>query len=192
MKKAVLTATFLTWLTGTGFGQGPVRFRSTEWLGFSTGQAGSAFQLQTVNGVAKGPWFAGVGVGLDYYRFRSVPLFLSVTRDIALGKRDWLLLYVDGGSNIAWYTPSATGVDAYLTDAFHGGFYWSSGLGYVWKFGENADKAVQFTAGYTAKRLSEEQTGACPIGVLCVPGYQSAITYKYLLQAFHVMAGFRF
>ncbi|HEV3412518.1 MAG TPA: hypothetical protein VG101_08565 [Puia sp.] len=192
MRKAIVVAAILTWLTGAAFGQGPLKFRSTEWLGLSNGQAGSGFQLQTVNGVAKGPWFAGVGAGIDYYRFRSVPLFLSVTRDIALGKKDWLFVYVDGGKNVAWYTPPAVSADSYLSDVFQGGVYWSGGLGYLWKLGEHSSKAIQFSAGYTMKRLSEEQSGGCPISAICMPGYASIVTYKYLLQAIHFMAGFRF
>ena len=48
-------------VASVGFGQSRVQFRSTEWVGLSSGQVGSAGQVQTVNGVAKGPWFVGVG-----------------------------------------------------------------------------------------------------------------------------------
>ena len=144
----------------TGFAQGRVQFRSTEWVGLSAGEVGSAGQIQTVNGVSKGPWFVGVGAGLDYYRFRSVPLFLSVTRDISLGKKDWVFLYLDGGTNVPWYKRSETLGLAYITDAFHGGEYWSGGIGYLWKLGDHTRKAVLLSAGYTVKKLSEVETVA--------------------------------
>jgi hypothetical protein len=45
-----------------GFGQSRIQFRSTEWAGLSTGEAGSAGQVQTVNGVSRGPlWVLGPG-----------------------------------------------------------------------------------------------------------------------------------
>jgi hypothetical protein len=173
----------------TGFAQSPVQLRSTEWVGISAGQVGSAGQIQTVNGVSKGPWFVGVGAGLDYYRFRSVPLFLSVTRDIALGKRDWLFLYVDGGTNLPWYKRPETTENNYVSDAFHGGEYWSGGLGYLWKLGDHTSKAVLLSAGYTVKKLTEDETvvGGC-YGMNC----NVAERFEYLNRMYLFMIGFRF
>jgi hypothetical protein len=163
-------------------------------VGLSSGQVGSAGQVQTVNGVAKGPWFVGVGTGLDYYRFRSVPLFLSVTRDIALGKRDWLFLYLDGGTNFSWYKRPETPGDYYNSDAFHGGEYWSGGLGYLWKLGDRTSKAILFTAGYTVKKLREDetQTPDCPPGVPCALTISQPAVFEYLCRAYQFMIGFRF
>jgi hypothetical protein len=192
MTKAIVLAVIFILTTRVGFGQNRLTFRSTEWLGLSAGEAGNAVAVQTVNGLTKGPWFAGVGAGIDYYRFRSAPLFLSVTRDIAVGKKDWLFLYVDGGANVAWYKPAPIEGYAGGSDVFHGGSYWNGGLGYVWKLGEHTGKAIQFTAGYVVKRMKEDQLLGCPIGVLCDPGYPRPIEYDYLLRAFQFMAGFRF
>jgi hypothetical protein len=172
-----------------GFGQSRIQFRSTEWAGLSTGEAGSAGQVQTVNGVSRGPWFVGVGAGLDYYRFRSIPLFLSVTRDLAIGKRDWLFLYLDGGTNVPWYKRSETPDNAFLSDAFHGGEYWSGGLGYVWKLGDHTGKAVLFSAGYTVKKLSEdeEEDNTCML-MDC----HNLERFEYLNRMYMFMIGFRF
>ena len=179
---------------GVGFGQSRVQFRSTEWVGLSSGQVGSAGQVQTVNGVAKGPWFVGVGAGLDYYRFRSVPLFLSVTRDLAIGKRDWLFLYLDGGTNVPWYTRNITPEDNITSSAFHGGEYWSGGFGYLWKLGDHSSKAVLFSAGYTVKKLREDETQTfdCPPGVPCPLTTSQRAVFEYLCRAYQFMIGFRF
>jgi hypothetical protein len=174
----------------TSFGQSRVQFRSTEWVGLSSGEVGSAGQVQTVNGVAKGPWFAGVGAGLDYYRFRSVPLFLSVTRDLAIGKRDWLFLYVDGGTNVPWYSRnlSSNGYDGIVSSKFNGGEYWSGGLGYLWKLGAHTSKAVLLSVGYTVKKLSENQVVASS----CAPANCDLVHYEYLNRMYQFMIGFRF
>jgi hypothetical protein len=139
-----------------------------------------------------GPWFAGVGAGLDYYRFRSVPLFLSVTRDIQLGKKDWLFLYLDGGTNLPWYKRPETPEPAYTGDAFHGGEYWSGGLGYLWKLGDHSRKEVLFSAGYTVKKLSEDQSYQCPPGDFCPLIVSQTTAYEYLNRMYQFMIGFRF
>jgi hypothetical protein len=199
MRKAVLLAAcvFVAGVglgQGTGFAQSRVQFRSTEWVGLSVGEVGSAGQTQTVDGVSKGPWFLGVGAGLDYYRFRSVPLFVSVTRDIALGKRDWLFLYLDGGTNFPWYKRPETPENSYTSDAFHRGEYWSGGLGYLWKLGDHTSKAVLFSAGYTVKKLTEDETvtSDCCCGVPCPMTLPSPEVYEYLNRMYQFMIGFRF
>ena len=183
---------------GAGLGQNPIKFRSTETVGLSSGSAGNCLQVQTVNGVSKGPWFVGLGAGLDYYRFRSVPLFLSVTRDLAVGKRDWLFLYVDGGTNLPWYKRprgSLITPEGAATSAFHSGEYWSGGLGYLWKLGEHSNKAVLLSVGYTVKKLSEYQTAlgsGCPLAGVCPVTPASTFVYEYLCRAYQLMIGFRF
>jgi hypothetical protein len=177
-----------------GFAQGRVQFRSTEWVGLSSGEAGSAGQIQTVNGISKGPWFVGVGAGVDYYRYRSVPLFLSVTRDLAIGKRDLLFLYLDGGTNVPWYTRTSTPEDYFTSDGFHAGEYWSGGLGYLWKLGDHTSKAVLFSVGYTVKKLSEDQTtpSDCCCGIPCPMTLPGPVVYEYLNRMYQFMVGFRF
>jgi hypothetical protein len=195
MRKVIVVAVILTWLTGAAFGQGPVKFRSTEWLGLSSGEAGSAFQLQTVNGLAKGPWFLGAGAGVDYYQFRSVPLFVAVTRDISIGKKDFLNLFFDGGTNVPWYTPPNLLNPGFpvISDVFHGGEYWSGGVGYLWKLCDHTNYAILFSVGYTVKKMSERQvveTHSTPIG----PPADNNLTYDYtyLNRMYQFIVGFRF
>jgi hypothetical protein len=209
MRKVIVLVVAFAFVAGSGFGQSPgpgpsagfghstLSFRSTEWLGLSTGMVGSAGQIQTVNGVAKGPWFLGVGAGVDYYRFRSVPLFLSVTRDLAVGKRNWLFLYLAGGTNLPWYKRPAgsliTPGGGEATSVFHSGQYWSGGVGYLWKLGDHSKKAVLVSAGYTVKKLSEDQTevAGCPIGDICMMP-ATPVVYEYLCRTYQFMIGFRF
>jgi hypothetical protein len=194
MKRLVLLAAFAG-MAAAGQGQTPLKFRSMEWLGLSAGEVGSAGFVQTVNGVAKGPWFLGAGAGVDYYRFRSVALFGAVTRDIAIGKKDWLLLNFDGGTNVPWYTPPnlLNPGNPVISDVFHGGEYWSGGVGYLWKLGAHTNNAVLFSVGYTVKKMSEHQvveTHSTPIA----PPADNNLTYDYtyLNRMYQFMVGFRF
>src|SRR5262245_27408802 len=76
-------------------------FNSLAQLGILEGEAGTAFQLQTINGIQFKTWSAGIGVGLDYYKYRSIPLFLDLRKYI-LNKPRTPFLYADGGIHFAW------------------------------------------------------------------------------------------
>ncbi|MFI5151955.1 MAG: hypothetical protein ACHQET_01395 [Chitinophagales bacterium] len=55
-------------------------FHSYNQIGLLEAETGSAFQIQSVNGMQYKSWFGGIGVGLDYYRFRSIPFFLDLRK----------------------------------------------------------------------------------------------------------------
>lgn len=187
MRSASILAVIL-FVANLGYGQRPLQFHSTEWLGLSTGQAGGAIILKTVNGVAWRSWFAGLGASVDYYRFRSVPLFVSVSRDIALGRKDGLYLYAEGGTNAPWYTRPGTGENnAIISSTFHGGAYWGGGIGYLWKLGNQTRQAIVISAGYAEKKLSENQVTAST----CAPLDCNMARYEYLNRMFQFMIGFR-
>ena len=42
------------------------QFHSINNVGLLEGQTGSAFQLQSINGMQYQSWFAGIGLGLDF------------------------------------------------------------------------------------------------------------------------------
>jgi hypothetical protein len=74
------------------------QFHSINQLGLLEGQIGSAFQIQTINGAQYKSWFGGIGIGLDYYRFRSIPLFLDFRKDF--GKKISSFLFMQMGASI--------------------------------------------------------------------------------------------
>ena len=150
------------------------KYRSDNYVGLSAGQWGNYGLLQTVHGVYNGPWFIGGGVGLDNYRFRSVPLFLSVTRDLPLPvKRSGFYLELDGGTNLPWYKRTFGPYDGFTDSKFHAGAWWSAGVGYKWKLSAAAGsrKALLLSVNYSEKRLKETVSGvplicyaiSCPI-----------------------------
>lgn len=180
----------------------PWKFRSDDYLGLAAGQWGNYGLLQTVNGFYKGPWFMGLGAGMDNYRFRSVPFFASVTWDVPAfwegggksgGKRSGLFLNLDGGINLPWYKRDLIYVGEALTSKFQAGSWWSAGLGYKWKLAARTDKALLVSVNYSEKRLKEVQTfgSPCNRANTCDIGVQTFL-YEYLNRVFLFKIGFMF
>jgi hypothetical protein len=129
----------------------PWSFQSIASVGLLEGQTGSAFQLQTINGARYKSWFAGVGLGLDYYRIRTIPLFIDIRKEF--GKNSGkLFIYADGGISYGWAS-DAQKTGYLLNDQFHNGFYSDMGLGYKWAIGKKS--AVVISLGYNYKKVNE-------------------------------------
>src|SRR5450432_2856838 len=79
------------------------QFHSVNSVGLLEGQTGSSFQLQTINGAQYRSWFAGIGLGLDFYRYRTIPLFLDIRRQFGRSTNK-LIVYADMGINFFWLT----------------------------------------------------------------------------------------
>ncbi|HRQ51574.1 MAG TPA: hypothetical protein PLR74_13600, partial [Agriterribacter sp.] len=79
-----------------------VVFHSVEQAALVNGNNAVSGALQTVNGAGYGNWFAGIGAGIDFYRYRSVPLFLELRRSFDVKKGNQLFVYADGGYNLPW------------------------------------------------------------------------------------------
>src|SRR5688572_22425237 len=105
-------------------------FRSQNYIGLLEGQDGSAFQLQTINGFQYATWFGGIGTGLDYYMYRTIPLFLSFNKDLSSQNRSFYFS-VDGGINFAWLKETQrTRWNDFISQDYSPGLFWSGGLGY--------------------------------------------------------------
>ncbi|HLI92547.1 MAG TPA: hypothetical protein VKU83_03015 [Puia sp.] len=179
---------------GLGFAsaQSSFRFRSSESLGISNGQLGGFVQVQAINGIAYGPWFLGAGAGLDYYRFRSVPLFLSAGRDLWLTKKEGLGLFLNGGTNLPWLQGGGSPNTGTIT--LSGGEYWSGGISYILRLGQHTREAVFFSVGYEVKKMGEHAVwktlspcynmAGCPI--------DQTVDYQYLNRILFLAAGYRF
>lgn len=160
MKKYHLLTVSCAFCVALCYGQGTWKFRSDAYAGMAIGQMGGYGLVETVNGFYNGPWFLGLGTGLDYYRFRTVPLFLSVTRDIlAAPKKGGLYLLANGGINLPWYGRDPLPVDV-TSSKFYPGIWWNTGVGYRRKLSPRSDKALMISAAYGIKRLTERQTNS--------------------------------
>ena len=129
----------------------PWQFHSINNVGLLEGQTGSAFQLQSINGMQYRSWYMGIGLGLDFYRYRTIPLFLDVRKEFGRGVNKFFA-YADGGVNFAWLTDNEKTM--YLTDDhFDNGFYTDLGLGYKIDVGKT--NHLLLSIGYSLKKLRE-------------------------------------
>ena len=174
-------------LTAAAFAQKKTHYSSMNYAGILEGDNGTAFQLQTVQGLKYGQWFTGIGTGLDWYYLRSVPLFLSLNRALLpRGRTPYLSL--DGGINFAWTRRERDRFNDFISSDFSPALYWGAGLGY--KVGlRNKKDALLINIGYSFKQLKEEQEKA----VFCVnpPCPPAVEQYNYKLNRISVKLGWQ-
>jgi len=187
MKKKIPFFAILFFIKLSLTAQEKLMFSSQNFAGLLEGNGGSALQLQTINGVMNNKWFAGVGTGLDYYRYRSIPVFISLNRIITNKKP--LFLSLDGGINYAWVDRERSRTNDFISSRFSPALYWASGLGYK-IYSKNKKDAAVFSVGYSYKHLKEKQEKF----VFCTnPPCAPAIEYyDYRLKRISVRLGWQF
>jgi hypothetical protein len=165
-----------------------LQFHSINNIGLLEGQTGSAFQLQTINGVQYKSWFTGVGLGLDYYRYRTIPLFIDVRKEFGKTKSKFFM-YADGGINFGWPTEKQK-MQYVVSDKFGTGFYYDAGAGY--KIFINKKNGLLLSAGYAFKKVQEttQQYYFNPGGL--EPLNPATQKYVYSLNRFTFKIGWEF
>ena len=158
-----------------------VKFTSINSIGLLEGEAGSAFHLQTINGVQYKTIFAGVGVGFDYYVLRTIPLFIDL-RKYFCNKPQTPFIYADAGMHFAW-PGKADNAQAKT----HPGLYYDAGVGYRVPVKSNA---IIFTAGYAFKKYTQDETFTT--WCLTPPCPESESHYELSLRRIAIKAGFSF
>ncbi|HTB25881.1 MAG TPA: hypothetical protein VK711_10935 [Puia sp.] len=130
---------------------GPWQFHSMNNVGLLEGETGSAFQIQTINGVKYKSWFAGIGLGMDFYRLRTIPLFADFRKEFGKSNNK-IFVYSDIGINFSWVTDQQKTMNV-ENDKFHNGFYGDWGLGYKVKV--NRKNNFLLSLGYSYKKTVE-------------------------------------
>ena len=130
----------------------PIRFQSKIQSGILIGQKDSdpAFVINAVNGVQYATWFAGIGVGIDYYEKRTIPLFINIEKNLS-AKANAFFLYGTLGYDFAWLKDDEKIL--YIENA-SGGLFYEVGAGY--KFTIFTKTHIGFSAGYCYKQLKEK------------------------------------
>jgi hypothetical protein len=196
MKKNTLIVIAISCISFQGLAQhakktgSPFSFRSINLVGMTEGDEGTAFQLQTINGAQYKGWFAGLGVGLDYYGTRSVPLFLDLRKDI-LNRKNTPFVYANAGVNYVWQTTSEKNI--YSKSSFDSKLYYDFGIGY--KAGIGRNNALLLSLGYSEKDILEKMSSyVWPVAI-----YTSAVyvkptedRYSYTLRRLSLKFGWEF
>lgn len=157
-------------------------FASINTFNVMEGQGGTSFGLQSVNGWKYKTFFAGIGVGIDGYKVRSIPVFADIRKNI-FQKPNTPFVYLEGGVNFPW-TSDIT--DWYRIE-YKAGLFYEGGLGYLLPV-KGAD--LVFSAGYSFKGYKEERSYT----VWCVDGDcpDRQENWTYQLRRISVRAGLRF
>ncbi len=158
MIKLKYSMLFILMVTSTGISIAQQKATADTWQfhsinsgGLLEGQVGSAFQLQTINGAQYKSWFGGIGLGLDYYRYRTIPFFIDLRKEFGKAGNK-LFVYSDLGINYGWVTDNQK--TQYVSDdKFGNGFYSDLGFGYKVILGKNG--GLMMSLGYTYKKVIE-------------------------------------
>ena len=148
---AALTCACLPGLAQKNSPSRKFKFSSVNQFGLLLGEKGESVSLQTINGVRKSSWSAGIGTGIDLYSQRSVPLFIDVRKEFTQASNK-PFVYLDGGVNFQWmnYIQKEQRRSADTKP----GAYYEAGLGY--NIFMRHQSAFVLSAGYTYKRIREE------------------------------------
>jgi len=92
-------------------------------------------------------WFAGVGVGLDYYRIRTIPLIIDLRKAFG-NSRNKFFIYTDVGISFSWVTDKEK-IPYTANDKFSNGFYNNAGVGY--RIAVDRKKSLLIDIGYSFK-----------------------------------------
>ncbi len=126
----LLHCTILTVNAQTKESKRSLRVQAISSIGLLNGSNGSSPGLQTILGTTFQKSFAGVGVGLDYYRFRTIPVFADFRQYFGNGKRN-VFLYADIGYHLDWLTAKDKARASFSSKTdYSGGIYYDTGVGY--------------------------------------------------------------
>jgi hypothetical protein len=132
-------------------GRQKIMFSTVNQAGLISASNGESAIIQTINGIKKDKWSTGIGVGLDYYIERSIPLFLDIRRDLT-DTKNTPFIYADGGACFQWLNQGQkrqrNAIDNYP------GLYYDLGAG--WKLSGKNKRSFIVSAGYTGKQVREK------------------------------------
>ena len=159
-------------------------FQSILNIGLLEGQENSDFLIQSINGIQYKGWFAGIGAGVDYYRFRSIPVFLDIRKNI-LKKNFSPFVYADAGIHFPWAKDNES---FYYGATMSNGLFYDAGIGM--NFAINKNHGFTFSAGYSYKFAKE--TYSWPVNCLMGPCPEYKQTRSYDLNRVSMKVGWRF
>lgn len=155
------------------------RFCSLTSIGFPIGQNAGSIAFQSINGLRKGSWAAGLGLGIDYYLYRSAPLFADVRKEFGKGLNKWIV-YAEGGLNLPCVPESLT----IAGEKYNGGWCSDAGVAYAVKFKKN--RAVLFSLGQSFKTLTKNYNYTDWLGI------KQTDLYRYHFSRILFKMGWRF
>lgn len=116
--------------------------------------------FQTVNGIKFSNWFSGIGIGVDNYRYKTLPLFIDGRWYFADKERGFI--YGDLGYNFPMKDKPGKEINYYDSYHFNGGIYTDIGIGYEVPLHKKS--SLLFSLGYSYKKV-ETKVGVNVCGI---------------------------
>lgn len=161
-----------------------IAFGSMNTVGVLEGEKGASLQIQTINGFRYEGWFAGIGLGIDNYRFNGIPLFFDVRKKIFASPVP-LHIYADAGVH---FTLGNKLENDWVYSRFNNGFIYEAGLGYTLPLIKHYELII--SAGYSEKSVQEDRFTK----IYCInpPCNDIKESYDYRFKRIAVKAGISF
>ncbi|HEY6977435.1 MAG TPA: hypothetical protein VH396_14155 [Chitinophagaceae bacterium] len=136
-----------------------IQYASSYQAGIIVGKAYTTYGVQMIQGIRYKNVQTGIGVALDPYGFRTVPLFGHFSY-VMHPQKNSVYVYGDAGISIPWDNGSLPEkYDNSTHDDWHklyAGFYAEGGAGYNILFNKKRN-AVTINAGYSYKRFTYDE-----------------------------------
>ncbi len=162
-----------------------IKFSSVNQVGVITGSSRESWLIQTINGIKRDKWSSGIGVGVDFYVERGVPLFLDIRRDF-LNKSNTPFIYADGGTYFQWL--NFVEKERRMAIKRYPGLYYDIGGG--WKLTGKHNRSFIVSVGYTIKQAKEKSTTNLWMPIT-VNTPQEPDYYKFKYQRIVLKVGFQ-
>ena len=122
-----------------------VRFQSINQFAIVGGENHVNTAFQTINGIKFSDWFSGIGIGIDNYRYKTLPLFVDGRWYFGEDKKAFF--YGDVGYNFPMKNKPGKEVYYYNTYDFSGVIYTDFGIGF--QLSLNKYYSLIFTLGHS-------------------------------------------
>jgi hypothetical protein len=168
-----------------------IKFHSMANAGLVTGKTDNTLQLQTINGIEFKTYSACIGIGLDDYYFKTIPLFVDLRKNLS-EKKSTPFVYLDLGASIPW---DRAKIETWTSSYYKTGFLYDMGIGYSVPI--KGKFAFNFSAGYSEKILNETRETSSWIWIDYMPGpapssYKDTADYRYTLRRISLKIGLSF
>lgn len=154
-----------------------LRYYNTTAMGVIIGSNGSAYSISNTSSLGYNQWRAGIGIALDDYVQRSLPVYLQLQYQV---KNSRFYLWGDGGRNLRWKKSDIV--------AIKNGWYAAGG---VYFKAASLNKGGLFIApAYSVKTYREENNNTFPC--LTRPCPVNKETLAYTLRRVQVALALQF
>jgi hypothetical protein len=188
MRKEIILITIILFTSAfSTFGQKKIQFHSINTFELLSGQSPVSIGFQTINGFRFSNWYFGIGIGVDKYHYKTLPLFFDARKYFVTGKRAFV--YGDLGYDFPMKDKPGKEIYYYSSYHFTRGIYTDIGIGYQLLLYKKTNLA--FSLGYSYKKLESKIAAgtSCPFIVPCFENYSN---YEFSFGRMILKAGLVF